>query len=188
MAASVCRSQHDSSWPEVNENVDDINACIALPQMISKKSVWHLPIERNEHAQRPPMHNILLFILITNTNILPCHCGLFTDDLIKEYQASPHLKGMNMPDVQHHMQHMRHLTFKRLTEQAGSRPTAAAGATGSSSSSRQQQQQVLMTDIPLNHVHPDQISNITSPVGLSGVDAENSGLGVALELGHMKGI
>ncbi|KAF8073224.1 GapC [Scenedesmus sp. PABB004] len=53
-----------------------------------------------------------------------------TGDLLNEYQASPHLKGLNMPDVQHHMQHMRHLTFKRLTEQAGGRP-GGAGPSGS---------------------------------------------------------
>lgn len=103
-------------------------------------------------------------------------------DLLKEYQASPHLKGMNMPDVQHHMQHMRHLTFKRLTEQAGNssnRPPAAAGATGG----RQQQQRMQMTDIPLNNVHPDQVG---SPQG--GTAAGSSGYGSVVELGQMKDI
>jgi hypothetical protein len=49
-------------------------------------------------------------------------------DLLNEYQASPHLRGMNMPEVQHHMQHMRHLTFKRLTEQTGSSSSSGSGA------------------------------------------------------------
>lgn len=100
-------------------------------------------------------------------------------DLLKEYQASPHLKGMNMPDVQHHMQHMRHLTFKRLTEQGnGTRPAgAAAGATGS-------RQPMVMTDIPLDSVQMDQVTS-------SGAGARGSGsssFGGAVELGNMKGI
>eukprot|EP00878_Enallax_costatus_P002547 GHUV01002729.1.p1 GENE.GHUV01002729.1~~GHUV01002729.1.p1 ORF type:complete len:420 (+),score=101.14 GHUV01002729.1:498-1757(+) len=101
-----------------------------------------------------------------------------TGDLLKEYQASPHLKGMNMPDVQHHMQHMRHLTFKRLTEQSGSNARSAAGAAaaGVTGGSRR----VVMTDIPLDSVHPDQV---TSPNG-GGMGAGSSG---AVELGHMQG-
>ncbi len=51
-----------------------------------------------------------------------------TDALVNEYQSSPHLRGMSMPDVQHHLGHMRHLTFKRLTEQHGKAPAAAANA------------------------------------------------------------
>lgn len=40
-----------------------------------------------------------------------------TDVLVNDYQNSPQLAGMSMPELQNHMSHLRHLTFKRLTEQ-----------------------------------------------------------------------
>lgn len=67
------------------------------------------------------------------------------DMLVNEYQASPQLAGMSMPELQQHMSHLRHLTFKRLTEQmpgnrksapgaANSANTAAAAAAGAGTS------------------------------------------------------
>lgn len=68
------------------------------------------------------------------------------DLLVNEYQTSPQLAGMSMPELQNHMSHLRHLTFKRLTEQmpnrksaagagnAGAANTAAAAAAGAGTS------------------------------------------------------
>ena len=84
----------------------------------------------------------------SGTPLPACFCN-FTlccaDDLLDEYTASPQLKGMSMPEVQLHMSHLRHLTFKRLAEQhptteAPKRKAAAAGLVaavdGASSGSR----------------------------------------------------
>ncbi|KAI8470758.1 MAG: inward rectifier potassium channel-domain-containing protein [Monoraphidium minutum] len=51
-----------------------------------------------------------------------------TGELVSEYEASPHLRGMAMPEVQHYMQHMRHYTFRRLTEQRGAAAAKAPPA------------------------------------------------------------
>ncbi|WIA09722.1 hypothetical protein OEZ85_009104 [Tetradesmus obliquus] len=119
-----------------------------------------------------------------------------TGDLLNEYQASPHLRGMNMPEVQHHMQHMRHLTFKRLTEQAASsssssgasRPApvavppaaAAAAAAGVTSGSVQQGLAAGLPGQPL----------ASSPAGAAaagvGVGAGAAGLFTSVELGNMR--
>ena len=51
--------------------------------------------------------------------------------LVNEYERSPQLAGMSMPELQNHMSHLRHLTFKRLTEQMPGRKTGpGAGSTG----------------------------------------------------------
>lgn len=46
-------------------------------------------------------------------------------ELIDEYQSAPQLSNMPLQQVHKHMTHLRHLTFKRLTEQ-GSRPAILA--------------------------------------------------------------
>jgi hypothetical protein len=48
--------------------------------------------------------------------------------LVNEYQSSPQMAGMSMPELQQHMSHLRHLTFKRLTEQMPGSRKSGAGA------------------------------------------------------------
>lgn len=42
-----------------------------------------------------------------------------TADALREYQSNPQLKGMSLPEVQHHLDHLRHSTFRRLSEGVG---------------------------------------------------------------------
>jgi hypothetical protein len=64
--------------------------------------------------------------------LLPAHA----DELVNQYQTSPALAGMSMPELQSHMSQLRHLTFKRLTEQlpggAAARSKQPPGAVGAS--------------------------------------------------------
>lgn len=63
--------------------------------------------------------------------VLPCTAVHAADLLVNEYQTSPQLAGMSMPELQNHMSHLRHLTFKRLTEQMPNRKSGAgAGNAG----------------------------------------------------------
>ncbi|GBF92454.1 hypothetical protein Rsub_04558 [Raphidocelis subcapitata] len=48
--------------------------------------------------------------------------------VVDDYATSPQLRGMPMAEVQHYMQHMRHYTFRRLTEQRPGGAGAGAGA------------------------------------------------------------
>ncbi|KAG2443371.1 hypothetical protein HXX76_001732 [Chlamydomonas incerta] len=60
-------------------------------------------------------------------------------ELLSEYNADPGLADRPLPEVQSHMWHLRHMTFKRLTERmeggmsAGGAPPAGTGAGGAAS-------------------------------------------------------
>jgi hypothetical protein len=66
--------------------------------------------------------------------VLALACGdvavlpALADMLVNEYQTSPQMAGMSMPELQQHMSHLRHLTFKRLTEQMPGNRKSGAGA------------------------------------------------------------
>lgn len=117
---------------------------------------------------------------------------LLPGDLLHEYQASPHLQGLNMPEVQHHMQHMRHQTFKRLTEQgppssrAAGQGAAAAAGQGAGASSSGAGLSNPLAGIPGIMSLPGMPHDVVSPVG-SGM---STGTGVydGVELNSMKQI
>lgn len=89
-----------------------------------------------------------------------CCCCLFADMLVNEYQTSPQLAGMSMPELQNHMSHLRHLTFKRLTEQMPGRKSAPGTATGPS-------------------------SGVEAAAAGAGTSAGNQAFGGSVELGHI---
>eukprot|EP00879_Flechtneria_rotunda_P004613 GHRR01004869.1.p1 GENE.GHRR01004869.1~~GHRR01004869.1.p1 ORF type:complete len:426 (+),score=96.72 GHRR01004869.1:474-1751(+) len=112
-----------------------------------------------------------------------------TDDLLNEYQVSPHLKGLSMPEVQHHMHHMRHLTFKRLTEQLSARQQQQAGLQTAGSSGVAGSGVVSLNSnnghLPVSH------SPVQGTVGSPGRGGTSAGAGTgfsSIELGNIHNI